>query len=60
VIYETLTISLRASSLEPLETAIRKVADEEWDEQAQMELYNLANDLRSRLQRIQIGDIQKQ
>jgi hypothetical protein len=59
MIYETLTVSLRPLTLERLEPAIRQLADEEWeDNQVQTELVNLANELRSRLQRIAIGEVQ--
>lgn len=57
--YETLTVSLRPATLERLEPVIRGTAEAEWeDEHVQMELANLANDLRARLQRLARGDFQ--
>lgn len=61
MVYETLTISLRSTTLARLEPLLRAAAESEWeDDVVQSELVNLANDLASRLQRIAVGDIQPQ
>ncbi len=58
--YETFTVSLRPLTLERLEPVILKLAEDEWeDEGVQRELYDLANEIRARLQRIAVGDIQQ-
>lgn len=60
MIYETLTLSLRPLTLQRLEPEIRRLAEEEWEDEAvQVELVNLANDFASRLQRIEKGDVQR-
>lgn len=60
VYVETWTISLRPVALARLEPVLLKLAEDEWeDESVQSELYDLANDVRARLQRIQKGDLQR-
>lgn len=57
---ETWTISLRPVALSRLEPVLLKLAEDEWeDDSVRSELYDLANDVRSRLQRIQKGDLQR-
>jgi hypothetical protein len=57
---ETWTISLLPATLARLKPVILKLAEDEWeDERVQRDLYDLANDIRSRLQRIEVGDVQR-
>lgn len=59
VIYEHIPLALSPATINLLEPAVRKLAEDEWEnEQAQRELMNLANEFRSRLQRIARGDLQ--
>jgi hypothetical protein len=57
--YETIDLALRPLTLSRMEPALRTLAEEEWeDDDVKTELMNLANDIRSRLQRIEKGDLQ--
>jgi hypothetical protein len=59
-ISETWTISLLPATLARLKPVILKLAEDEWeDERVQRDLYDFANDIRSRLQRIEVGDVQR-
>jgi hypothetical protein len=60
VIHETFEISLRPLTLERLEPLILKAAEAEWEDDAvQRELFDLANEIRARLQHIAAGDVQR-
>lgn len=60
MIYETICTPLRPKTLSLMEPVIRELAEGCWEDDAvQMELMNFANDIRSRLQRIERGDLQK-
>lgn len=57
---ETWTISLLPATLERLEPVLLKLAEDEWESDGvKSDLMDLANDMRSRLQRIQKGDLQR-
>lgn len=57
---ETWTVSLTPVALARLEPVLLKLAEDEWeDDSVRSELYDLANDVRARLQRIASGDLQK-
>jgi hypothetical protein len=57
--YEHIPLALRPLTLSRMEPALRALAEEEWEDSGvATELVNLANDIRSRLQRIEKGDLQ--
>lgn len=59
MIYETFDLTLTAPTLAKLEPVVRQLAEDEWEsEQTQREFVNFANEMRSRLQRIAVGDLQ--
>lgn len=58
--YEHIPLAIRPATMERLEPLIRQAAADEWeDECVARELGNLAEDFRSRLQRITKGDLQR-
>lgn len=57
--FETFTISVRPLTLTRIEGTLRAAAEAEWEDEAvQTELFNLANECASRLQRIERGEFQ--
>lgn len=57
MIYEHIPLDITPEAMRRLEPVILKLAEDEWeDAQVQIELMNLANDFRSRLQRIGKSD----
>jgi hypothetical protein len=57
--YEHIDLALRPLTLSRMEPALRQLAEEEWESpEVGTELMNLANDIASRLGRIEKGDLQ--